>query len=312
MSVISLIANSNIANRNLEYIASNIESDTAITQAPLVGVGPFALTPCSEIQSDLSLAAMRERYNGLGCYKWKECIDFDHQQFGERVYDEGLHGKQTESGFLQSMKNAFSYIEQTLQQPVTPAWYVELHRIACDHFNGAKDNTLIERGKVGLFRDESDKLCFNCTGYYTLTERGIAELEESGLGKAIKIKEEKGCCFWPNGIAYRPMSSEEVHERLQSFIHVYYAELARAETPEKKLVAIARFIQKLEWLHPVIDGTGRCDIAILNKLLTEVGFHPVLLNLPYASSTQGLNEWIEHLKKGLLNWEIEKKNQQFK
>jgi hypothetical protein len=51
------------------------------------------------------------------------------------------------------------------------------------------------------------------------------------------------------------------------------------------LATIAGLYQDLEVLHPFTDGTSRTNHLILNKLLTENGFCPVILNEPSAPST---------------------------
>lgn len=73
---------------------------------------------------------------------------------------------------------------------------------------------------------------------------------------------------------------------------------------KEKLRAIADLFQKLEWLHPFHDGQGRTDLVLLSKLLTENGFHPVIMQQPFTSSFSTLDEWVEELEKGLVAWEV--------
>ena len=74
---------------------------------------------------------------------------------------------------------------------------------------------------------------------------------------------------------------------------------------EEKLMYISALFQKLEWIHPFLDGQGRTDLIFLNYLLVRYGFTPVILEHPYYSSTATLEHWIEHLKQGMARWQQE-------
>ncbi len=95
-------------------------------------------------------------------------------------------------------------------------------------------------------------------------------------------------------------------ESLESIVEKIFEHFKRqvaTEDPEKKLKAIAWLYQALEWLHPFPDGQGRTDLILLSTVLSQHGFHPVILRLPYISSFTTLEQWVIHLKKGLVLWE---------
>lgn len=71
---------------------------------------------------------------------------------------------------------------------------------------------------------------------------------------------------------------------------------------KEKLIAIADLYQKLEWIHPFTDGQGRTDRFILDKLLTENGFCPVLCYDPYVSTYSNLKDFVEYVEEGMKNW----------
>jgi hypothetical protein len=73
---------------------------------------------------------------------------------------------------------------------------------------------------------------------------------------------------------------------------------------ERKLRLIADLYQKLEWLHPFIDGQGRTDLILLSKLLSEHGFNPAILDEPYVSSYVPLADWCKYLREGMSKWII--------
>ena len=106
-------------------------------------------------------------------------------------------------------------------------------------------------------------------------------------------------------LAYREMSDVEVETHFNQFFSDYYKELEAAGNDfEKRLTAVARVIQNLQRLHCVRDGSGRTDTALLNQLLTEAGFHPVILKYPYFSTSKSLKEWVQYLAQGLIMWEL--------
>ncbi|QLH37514.1 MAG: Fic family protein [Parachlamydiaceae bacterium] len=59
---------------------------------------------------------------------------------------------------------------------------------------------------------------------------------------------------------------------------------------------MADFYQKLEWIHPFMDGQGRTDLVLLSKLLCDEGFNPPILMQPYISSWEPLETWKDYLK----------------
>jgi hypothetical protein len=253
------------------------------------------------VQADLSIHALRKTYWALGARKWKECIDGSCADYGKFVFDQGLHGREVEPGFIGSMERAFVFIGETLGQPMTPEWYLQLHRIACAHFQGKRTGTLIGQEGVGMFRDEAAELSCLLQGWYAMTPEGIREFRATELGTLEPPDPVGGMT-----LNYKRISRVEIQQQLQKYMDAFYAEMAHADTPDKKLTAIARFYQMSEWLHIVRDGAGRCDMAILNKLLTEFGFHPVILDLPYVASSWSLKQWTAYLKVSLLKWELEK------
>lgn len=65
---------------------------------------------------------------------------------------------------------------------------------------------------------------------------------------------------------------------------------------------IARLHKNLEYLHPFKDANTRTNLALLNKLLVEYGFEPVILDDPNQSYTQTVDEWAGLLQRGMDRW----------
>ena len=256
-----------------------------------------ALHPCirKKFQENKSLQAT---YLALGLEKWRELIDGVHHKHGKMVYDKGLHGSTVEPGYLQSMLNAADFVKQTLGEPITPSWYLQLHKIACAHFQGAKTNTLMGQEKVGIFRGNTDHLAWSgLKGSYQMTLEAQREFYRLGLGSIVE--DSSG----GKKILYRVMSQSEVKSLLEKYVKDFEKEITASAGPNEKLLAIARFTQRHDWLHPVRDGTGRLEQLILGKLLVENGFHPTILEYPYRSGCRGVVEWKNYIKEGLLAWE---------
>jgi hypothetical protein len=268
------------------------------------------------INTDLSPEALKKIYWGLGPEnKWMECIDGTHQRFGKNVYDKGLHGKHAEPGFVRSMEEAFPFIENSLSLKIDAGWYLLLHKYTCAHFNGDKKAMmLMGQEKIGMFRDSDDEIEWRQNlACYVVTPEARCEfqaLDEElkrefgdyyGLGEITFSSDKEIKIF-----SYKVMEWDQVRRIFDKFLNEFYEEVEKAATYDEKLMAIAKLHQRLEWLHPPKDGTARTNTALMNKHLTDYGFHPAILEYPHVSSTYGLQQWFEYLKDGLKKWEEKK------
>ncbi|MBS0604618.1 MAG: leucine-rich repeat domain-containing protein [Verrucomicrobia bacterium] len=260
-----------------------------------------------------SAESLRDIYLKLGSSKWKECIDGEFHALGPEVFDKGLHGKHAEPGFVVGMRALFEFLSKNMNRRVDADFYLEMHKIACSHFTGEEGVTEVDSKKVGVFRTSEDMIDADFKEEeYPFTKEGIQEFNslskrlssELGtmyaLGKIAPLKGKKG-----RRILYHRMSASQVRTVFNFFMSEFYFEIGHADHRDKKLLAIARLIQRLEWLHAPCDGCGRTDTALLNYLLTCYGMHPVILSLPYRSSCRGLQEWVGILEEGLIAWEKE-------
>jgi hypothetical protein len=248
-------------------------------------------------------------YQLIGNEKWKECIDGTYHNYGPDVFDLGLHGGAVEPGFLASMLHVFQFLPKNYHRRVDAAFYLDLHKVACSHFQGASTQTVIGQEKVGVFREEVANADF-LAPYYAFTQDAINEFNALNirlaqiLGPSFSLGEIVIISLSPLTwrIHYKQMTSEQVAIVFNLFLSEFYADMQKASIEDDKLMAIAKFIQHLEWLHPPQDGCGRIDTALLNFLLTKYGFNPVILQFPYVSSCRGLVEWITWLRKGMDQW----------
>jgi hypothetical protein len=257
-----------------------------------------------------SQSELANTYFGLGEQKWRECIDGLHHDKGKFVYDKGLHGGTIEPGYIASMEDAFQFVANSLNRKVDATWYLQLHKRTCRHFNGDPSIFLMGQERVGVFRKSGVAATFS--GVYQVTAEALTEFNalDRGLkqvfGDAYGLGAFTDCGPGKKYLLYKSMTEEQVTKLFNYFLNNFYNEVENASTPEAKLWAIAKLHQRLEWLHPVLDGTSRTSTALMNKNLTDYGFHPALLEYPHLSSSYGLKQWFEYLKKGLQKWEQQK------
>jgi Leucine-rich repeat (LRR) protein len=266
------------------------------------------------LNASMTIARFREVYWGLGTNKWKEWIDgYDHVH-GPEVYDKGLHGRAVEPGFLSSMGKASVFLSDHCNQRVDADFYLRLHKEACGHFKGRGTCTLMGLEKVGVFRDLNDRIVASFSvPNYVMTESAVNEFNELNMkitllfGSSFRIGDIAFHLNQPQNktIHYFPLSKDQVRCIFNFFATEFYYDIGHAKNDDCKIRAIAKWIQRLEWLHPVRDGCGRTDTALLNYLLTVYGFNPVLLTFPYVSSCKGLEEWVFLLRQGMGNWRVE-------
>jgi hypothetical protein len=79
---------------------------------------------------------------------------------------------------------------------------------------------------------------------------------------------------------------------------------------QEKIESIAKLYQILEWLHPFTDGSGRTNLVVQAKLLSEQGLNPAILDEPYFANWSTLSSWKDYLSDGIKRWRIEKAKQQ--
>jgi Fic/DOC family len=278
-------------------------------------VESFFYTPFPIINTDISERALMQLYWGLGREnKWKECIDGRYHHLGKYVFDRGTHQGTVEAGFIGSMEGAegaFAFVERHLNRKINADWYLNLHRRTCAHFNGDPAVFLMGQEKVGVFRTIGDNICCVLSDTYRVSLEAKAAFEaldqelKRELGPSFGLGEMTytDAFFQTVRLSYKGMSAHQVRQIFDRFLNAFYQEVESARTPDEKLLAIAKLHQRLEWLHPVKDGTSRTSIALLNKLLTDYGFHPAILEYPHVSSSYTLREWKDYLQAGLVKWE---------
>ncbi len=268
----------------------------------------------STIEPSASVNALKKIYNGLGSEKWKECVDGKYHHLGKDVFKLGLHGGCIEPEYVPSMEKAFKFCEKYLNKKVDADWYLQLHRITCGHFDGDPAVYLMGQEKVGVFRDSDDNCLWWPSGNYSVTPEAKAELQALDAEVKRDLGPEYGMGImdtdpnWNHAMyhQYHKMTRPQMKKVFNKFMDEFYKEAGSAATRDQTFAAIAKLYKRLELLHPPRDGSGRTNTALMNKILTEYGFNPAILDNPYVSTTYCLTRWTQYLKEGVEKWQAER------
>ncbi len=268
-----------------------------------------------QIDFRVPLSTFSRVYNALGEHKWMEFVEGTLHMHGPYVFDQGVYSENAEPGFAASMESAYEFLGKNFDRELDAEFYLNLHRHTCSHFDGPATETLIGKDKVGFFRGSATQLnaVFSAASGYEMSQEAIDEFNELnrwityrfGPSFALGHIQKTSDSPMEHRIIYHPMSQEQVKILFTFFVSEFHFELSNAKDKRQDLVAIGKLIRRLEWLHPVIDGSGRTDTALLNYLLAKYGHTPVLLDYPYRSSCRGLNEWLKELEEGMSKWKIQ-------
>lgn len=103
--------------------------------------------------------------------------------------------------------------------------------------------------------------------------------------------------------------SQLTHEHMERIINEFNRDIKLASTDQQKLREICKTIQRIDQLHPFIDGNIRTCYIILNKLLRDYNLSLSLMINPNRLDGFSLNELIEIVKEGQKTYENLLKNQ---
>ena len=265
------------------------------------------------IDPSASLFLLHKAYFGLAAEKWKECIDGKYHHLGKDVFKFGLHQGVKEPEYVPSMEKSYQFVAKYLNKKVDADFYLQLHRFTCGHFDGdpavylmgqerlassADRTTTCSGGRAG-FTASTPVRIWSCSRWMPKLKKRLDPLTGWERSRWIVILDA-------SSTAIKQCPAARLRRSFNKFMKDFYAEIEKAGTPDQKLTAIARLNKRLELLHPPRDGSGRTNTALINKILTEYGFHPAILDQPFVSTSYPLNRWTEYLKEGLKKWEAER------
>ena len=321
-----------------------------------------------------SISGSFKKFWGLGEKWWMQMIDGRFHHLGPMVFDEGRHkdgGGIAEPNYLKGACRASFFASKLLNRLPNLEFYKNLHRIACQYFDGA--STIVNSDQVGEFtgsgscegtyydlvskfsedeswyiwrcsklvkhtegcpeseiieRVRSLEILNNDDGEFILNEVAKARdyigkfskwvvnkisavnseiavqsrlLDQPQIAKLILIQPHYP---WKIEVQYY-LGRENVGRAVEDVMVRFAKEIVTAKNPDEELLLIAELFQLLEWIHPFPDGQGRTDLILLSKLLTEHGFNPAILKMPYYSTYHLRKEWVKYLKEGIEAWKKE-------
>lgn len=90
----------------------------------------------------------------------------------------------------------------------------------------------------------------------------------------------------------------ETERQMHVLTECYQKEITDARSKDEKIIAIARYIQHIEQLHPFMDGNIRTCYIMLNKLLKDHGLPLSILYNPNKMDCCDLDTVVKMIKEG--------------
>jgi Fic/DOC family len=125
-----------------------------------IDIAPSFAQPAKEVRGSLRqlkiLPTQQEAHQtfwGLKDRWWKQIIDGKDHKFGQKVFDDGLHGRGAEPGYLAGIEKACQDISAHFEDQINLDLYKSTHHVACSHFKGRANNTLMKAEEIDLFRN---------------------------------------------------------------------------------------------------------------------------------------------------------------
>lgn len=92
-------------------------------------------------------------------------------------------------------------------------------------------------------------------------------------------------------------------EALRSTVSSFNKEIVACKTDDQKIALIAKYIQKIDHIHPFLDGNIRTCYILLNKLLRDYGLSPTLLMNPNRMDCCSVIEFVQMIKQGQIHFQ---------
>ncbi|MDP2710419.1 MAG: Fic family protein [Solirubrobacteraceae bacterium] len=246
---------------------------------------------------------LKNKFDGIQDEIWRQYIDLRRQGFGSAVFDRGLHGKPPEAGYLASMAAAHKFAHGLIGQRMTADLYEQLQQLTRAHSD--------DEAMAG-WSSHTDHVNADRSTAGTQFEADIRKAwEPNDVDEAYRLAQEMGLPMGDTftmiphpatinfSFHYKDKGEAASKARIDRLFEDYYRQLHETDEP---LRAISALHKNLEYLHAFKDANTRTNNIVLNKLLVECGFNPVVLDDPNQSYTQTIGEWETLLKRGMKRW----------
>ncbi len=236
----------------------------------------------------------RIRYDALGTEKWREFIDAkDHKaalaaaergaiKHPGQYYDYrklGPDDELTKTGdHYKAFLDADAFVSARLNTKMNAAEYLHIQALAAQGLSSSKQG--LRKGDAtwalppGASKKQLDAL--KAKGLENLTP----DLAKGGLTVHV------------------PLPRDGLVKHIQKQFDTYYTTLDLSRDSISRLSTIITLYESLEAVHAFEDATSRTNHLVLNKLLTENGLNPAILNEP-NSPTSDEDEFGRHVVEGI-------------
>jgi hypothetical protein len=240
-------------------------------------------------------------FGSLGDESWRMYIDLRRQHHGSDVFDAGLHGKPPEPGYLASMAAAHRFARDHLGERLTVADYEHLQALSRQHSHDAAaagwsantDHVNADRSTAGAAFEQQ---ILHDAWQGPTAEAAYAYAQARGIPMGDTFKLQPTAHTVNFGFHYAGKSEAASKARIQALFDGFYTALRVTDDPLPQISALHK---NLEYMHPFIDANTRTNLVVLNKLLVECGYNPVVLDDPNQSYTQTIDEWVALIQRGL-------------
>jgi len=102
---------------------------------------------------------------------------------------------------------------------------------------------------------------------------------------------------------------DEIERQIQIIIEEFDADMHEAKSNDDKITAIARHIQHIAQLHPLLDGNIRTCYILVNKLLRDHGLPLSILLNPNRFDCCSISQVVDMIKQGQVHFQRLMKNE---
>jgi hypothetical protein len=253
------------------------------------------------------LESAKKKFNALQADIWKQYIDLAHQKHDKLVYDTAAHRggkeKDKEKGYIANMEAAHAYAGQHIGEKLDADSYDEIHARAMKH----SKHVLKEGGAHSYYVNRLTANMANAKLHAELKEHKLVTIEPDpendqlmrcvftyGNGDPVLLKKTLNAIFTEFYTAIDQIKDPE--ESAAQSSEERMGVIKANDTQRIQLIAVLH--KKLEYLHPYSDGNTRTNLVILNKVLSEYGFYPVIFSNPNDSYHKTNEEWAKEIEAG--------------
>lgn len=240
---------------------------------------------------------------------WKLFIDKECHSQGEMFFDrstkDGL-GK-CEPGYNEAMHQAFDNMLSTLNKKLDAEEFKNIYHTCIKTVKNVNSNE--REFHPGMYKLKLDKISKAARDEWKNRRLIATQTEMLECAKFAPETEQGYLSYLMNDTVVPLLMSEKpalekITKKVNAHFNAYYSNIKEAKTDKEKLTAIVSLCEALEIGHYFPDGNQRTIVFVmLNKLLIENGFLPVILEDPAIfDGYHSIDELIQDIEIGRENF----------